>query len=171
MSELYTSQQVENLLSSLAQQINTATQNQPSEQIAMIGIHTGGSVIAEKLHSLCHLTMPLGTLNISFYRDDFSRIGLHPQVEPSDVPFDVNDKTIVLIDDIIFSGRTIRAAMNELFAYGRPSRIILAVLADRGSRELPIQPDFTALQLHIDLSQEIKLDQNLSLHLLEKNHD
>ena len=171
MSKLYSSQQVNNLINTLATQIKSITQSIDPDQIAMIGIHTGGSLIADLLHPLCNIQYPLGTLDISFYRDDYSRIGLHPQVKPSEINFDITDKTIVLVDDIIFSGRTTRAAMNEIFDYGRPAKIILVCLADRGNREIPIQPDIIGLQLHVDLDQEIKLDPNLSLHLLDTAND
>ncbi len=171
MSELYSSKQVINLINTLASQIKTATHATAPKNIAMIGIHTGGSYVANELFSKCDISNPLGTLDISFYRDDFAKIGLHPQVNPSKIDFDVNDKTIILVDDIIFSGRTIRAAMNEIFAYGRPAKILLICLVDRGQREVPIQADFTALQLEIGLHQEIKLDINLSLHLVDKKND
>jgi pyrimidine operon attenuation protein/uracil phosphoribosyltransferase len=84
------------------------------------------------------LVQPYGTLDISFYRDDFDKIGLHSQVLPSDISFPVTDKHLILIDDVLYTGRTIRAAMHELFDYGRPASIRLAVLVDRGERELPI---------------------------------
>jgi pyrimidine operon attenuation protein/uracil phosphoribosyltransferase len=112
---------------------------------ALVGIHTGGVWIAERLHALLKSPQPVGTLDISFYRDDFSRIGLHPQVKPSNLPFDVEGRDILLIDDVLHSGRTVRAAMNELFDYGRPASIRLAVLVDRGGHELPIRPDFVGL--------------------------
>ena len=90
---------------------------------------------------------PLGTLDISFYRDDFGQIGLHAQVKPSDIPFEVEGAHIVLVDDVLYTGRTIRAAMNELFDYGRPATIQLATLIDRGGRELPIAPQYVGAVL------------------------
>lgn len=107
----------------------------------VIGIHTGGVWVADALASRLALDGPLGTINISFYRDDFSRIGLHPQIRPSDLPVSVDNRVVLLVDDVLHTGRTIRAAMNELFDYGRPDRILLAVLATRPGRELPIAPD------------------------------
>jgi pyrimidine operon attenuation protein / uracil phosphoribosyltransferase len=106
----------------------------------IVGIHTGGVWVAERLHALLGCKQPLGMLDISFYRDDFSRIGLHPQVKPSNLPFDLEGRDILLVDDVLHSGRTVRAAMNELFDYGRPASIRLAVLVDRGGHELPIRP-------------------------------
>ena len=95
------------------------------DNLVMIGIHTGGTWIANELYKRLNLSTPLGELDISFYRDDFTQNGLHPQVKSSDLP-DIEGKTIILVDDVIMSGRTIRAAMNELFDYGRPEKILLA---------------------------------------------
>ncbi len=106
-----------------------------------MGIYTGGVWIAQRLHQLLRLECPLGTLDISFYRDDFTRVGMNPQVKPSLLPVSIEDRHVILVDDILNTGRTIRAALNELFDYGRPASILLAVLVDRGGRELPIQAD------------------------------
>ncbi len=115
----------------------------PADRVHLVGIHSGGAWLAEQLHKDLGLSQPFGTLDISFYRDDFDRIGLHSQVQPSDIAFDVADKHLVLVDDVLYTGRTIRAAMNELFDYGRPASIALAVLLDRGGRQLPIAADAT----------------------------
>lgn len=111
----------------------------------VIGIHTGGAWVADALASRLALDAPSGTIDISFYRDDFSRIGLHPQIRPSHLPVPVDNRVVLLVDDVLHTGRTIRAAMNEIFDYGRPERIILAVLASRPGRELPIAPDVVGL--------------------------
>jgi len=131
----------------------------------IVGIHTGGVWVAERLHTLLHCALPLGTLDISFYRDDFSRIGLHPQVKPSSLPFDLEGRDILLVDDVLHSGRTVRAAMNELFDYGRPASIRLAVLVDRGGHELPIRPDFTGLVLDVPAHQNVNLSRLDDGHL------
>jgi pyrimidine operon attenuation protein/uracil phosphoribosyltransferase len=123
----------------------------------MIGIHTGGVWVANALHQQLGLGEPLGTLDISFYRDDFSRIGLNPQVKPSALPFAIEDRHIILVDDVLQTGRTIRAAMNELFDYGRPASIMLAVLVDRAGRELPIEATVSGLRLDQAASERIKL--------------
>lgn len=123
----------------------------------MIGIRTGGVWLAERLNQRLGLSALLGELDISFYRDDFSRVGLNPKVMPSSLPFDTEGRDIVLIDDVLMSGRTIRAAMNEIFDYGRPSSIILATLVDLGARELPIQPDVTGQVLALAPNQRVKL--------------
>ncbi|MCO5108017.1 MAG: bifunctional pyr operon transcriptional regulator/uracil phosphoribosyltransferase PyrR [Burkholderiaceae bacterium] len=107
--------------------------------VSLIGIHSGGAWIAERLHRDLGLARPLGTLSSAFHRDDYGRRGLPVEMKATELPFDVNGADIVLVDDILFTGRTVRAAMNELFDYGRPARIELAVLLDRGGRELPIE--------------------------------
>lgn len=123
----------------------------------MVGIHTGGAWVAERLHRLLALTAPLGVLDISFYRDDFTRIGINPQVKPSQMPGDIDDRHVILVDDVLYTGRTIRAALNEIFDYGRPASVILAVLIDRNGRELPIQADVTAHHFELGPQQQIKL--------------
>ncbi len=128
------------------------------QQPIIIGIETGGYWIAEAIHRRLQPSTELGKLNITFYRDDFTKIGLHPTVKPSRLPNDIDGKTIVLVDDVLYSGRTIRAAMNEIFDYGRPERIILAILIDRGQRELPIQADYVAKNLPLERNEQIKLE-------------
>jgi len=105
------------------------------EDALMIGIHTGGVWVAERLHQTLAIKQPLGQLDISFYRDDFSRIGMNPQVKPSQLPTSVDDAHIILVDDVLHTGRTIRAALNEIFDYGRPASVTLAVLGERSGRE------------------------------------
>jgi pyrimidine operon attenuation protein/uracil phosphoribosyltransferase len=107
--------------------------------VRLVGIHTGGVWLAQRLKAELNVPHAVGVLDISFYRDDFARAGLSPTVKPSRIQFDVAGANILLVDDVLYTGRTVRAAMNELFDYGRPSRIDLAVLVDRGGRELPIQ--------------------------------
>ncbi|MFZ5511994.1 MAG: bifunctional pyr operon transcriptional regulator/uracil phosphoribosyltransferase PyrR [Pseudomonadota bacterium] len=127
---------------------------------ALVGIHTGGVWIAERLHRALGLPTPLGTIDPAFYRDDIHRSGLHPQLRPSDIPFDVADRPIIIVDDVLYTGRTIRAAMNELFDYGRPARIDLAVLVDRGGRELPICARFCAHAMAIPPDKNLQLEQD-----------
>lgn len=123
----------------------------------MVGIHTGGAWVARHLHQAMGLDEPLGLLDISFYRDDFSRIGVNPRVKPSMLPLSVDDRHILLVDDVLYTGRTVRAALNELFDYGRPASVALAVLIDRGGRELPIQADVTGHRLGLAPHQQVKL--------------
>ncbi len=148
---------VETLLARMEAGLRDLIRDRGMDDPAMIGIHTGGAWLAERLHRALGLNTPLGTLDISFYRDDFSTAGLHPQVRPSNLPFKVDDRNIILVDDVIYSGRTIRAALNEIFDYGRPSRVVLAVLIDRGQRELPFAPDVTGTVLSLTEGQRIKL--------------
>ena len=115
----------------------------------LVGIHTGGVWLAERLHDALGLAIPCGALDVSFYRDDYEQIGLHRDVKRSDIPFEVEGRPLVLVDDVLFTGRTIRAAMNELFDYGRPKSIRLAALIDRGGRELPIHADIVGKKLDV----------------------
>jgi pyrimidine operon attenuation protein / uracil phosphoribosyltransferase len=124
---------------------------------SLIGIHTGGSWIATQLQKRMGENVPLGELNIAFYRDDFSRIGMHPQVSPSKLPFDVEARDIVLVDDVLHTGRTIRAAMNEIFDYGRPASITLVVLVERSGHELPIKADIAGKTLALKPGEHAKL--------------
>jgi pyrimidine operon attenuation protein / uracil phosphoribosyltransferase len=126
-------------------------------EIGLIGIHTGGVWVAERLHDALGLKTPLGSLDVSFYRDDYGKIGLHRNVKRSDIPFDVEERPLIVVDDVLYTGRTVRAAMNELFDYGRPGRIRLAALVDRGGRELPIAPDFVGAVVHTERDQGIEL--------------
>ncbi len=123
----------------------------------IIGIHSGGAWIAEHLHKSLNNPHPIGMLDISFYRDDFTQIGLNPQVKSSNLPDSIEDQDIILVDDVLHTGRTIRAAMNELFDYGRPKSISLAVLLDREGRQLPIQADVCGMNIHLAPHQQVKL--------------
>lgn len=150
-------QQLSSILDKMVADIQSRLQAQGIDDAVMIGIRTGGVWVAEALHQRMSLPEPLGHLNISFYRDDFSKIGLHPQVEPSALPFAVDDRHIVLVDDVLHTGRTIRAALNELFDYGRPASVLLAVLVDRPGRELPVQADVIGQFLELDSSEYVQV--------------
>jgi pyrimidine operon attenuation protein/uracil phosphoribosyltransferase len=128
-----------------------------SADTALVGIHSGGVWLAERFLPLLGASLPYGTLDVSFYRDDFASRGLHKENRPSQIPFEVQDRHIILIDDVFYTGRTIRAAMNELFDYGRPASISLAVLVNRGGRELPIVPQIAALELQLAPEQNLQL--------------
>ncbi len=133
----------------------------------IIGIHSGGAWIAESLHRILDNPHPIGLLDISFYRDDFTQIGLNPQVESSNLPESINDRDIILVDDVLHTGRTIRAAMNELFDYGRPRSIRLVVLLDREGRQLPIQADVCGMNIHLAPHQQVKLSYTHGKFLLK----
>ncbi|MCV6611861.1 MAG: bifunctional pyr operon transcriptional regulator/uracil phosphoribosyltransferase PyrR [Amphritea sp.] len=148
---------VDNLLEKIAADLATLIKAKQIDNPMMIGIRTGGVWLAERLHQQLDLSSPLGTLDISFYRDDFSRAGLNPKVQPSVLPNATEDRHIILVDDVIMSGRTIRAAMNELFDYGRPASITLVTLLDLNRRELPIQADITGDTLALGPDEQVKL--------------
>ena len=137
---------LESLISELISGINQYTQEHAIADPVMVGIHRSGVWLAKELHQRMGIKEELGELNVSFYRDDFNRSGLPAQIEPSKLPFSLEDRHIILVDDVIHSGRTVRAAMNELFDYGRPSSIILSVLVARQQREIPIEPQVCALR-------------------------
>jgi pyrimidine operon attenuation protein / uracil phosphoribosyltransferase len=124
---------------------------------AIVGIHSGGAWLVERLLPMLGQDLEHGILDVSFYRDDFNERGLHSETKPSQIPFDVQDKHILLIDDVFYTGRTIRAAMNELFDYGRPASITLAVLVNRGGRELPIAPQISAFDTALADTQNLQL--------------
>ncbi len=151
----------------LAQQILTAD----SKRFALVGIHTGGVWLAERLHQEMASALPLGTLDVSFYRDDFDKIGLHAQVKRSKIPFEVEGAHVLLVDDVLHTGRTIRAAINELFDYGRPASISLATLVDRGGRELPIAAQYTGVELAIPADKMLVLQREKSGRLSLVLHD
>ena len=123
----------------------------------LVGIHTGGVWLAERLHQALGLQLPLGTLDVSFYRDDFNKKGLRRNIKSSDIPFDIDGCDVIIVDDVLYTGRTIRAAINELFDYGRPARIRLATLVDRGGRELPISADFSGADVNVAPGESVEL--------------
>lgn len=158
--------QPDDLIEAMQRDLRELLAQRAVNEAYMIGIQTGGVWIAQALHQALQLPTPLGTLNITFYRDDFTTIGMHPQVTPSNLPFSVDDKHIILVDDVLHSGRTIRAAMNELFDYGRPASIILACLVERRSgRELPICADIVGAHLDLSARQHVKLSGPAPLEL------
>lgn len=155
-----TNTDIQILLTAMAEEVR---QTLGDKKPLLIGIHSGGAWIAKQLAEILgadFFDAPLGTLNIAYYRDDFTRIGMHPQVTPSDLPFAVDDRHLLLVDDVLYSGRTIRAALNEIFDYGRPSSVTLAVLVERNGRELPIQADIIGKSLTMPGDEHIKLKNN-----------
>jgi len=128
-----------------------------TDNIAIAGIYSGGAWVAERLAAELQVDQPVGHIDVSFYRDDYAEKGLPTEVKPTTIPFNVEGATILLVDDVLYTGRTTRAAINELFDYGRPARIMLAALVDRGGRELPIAADFVADTVSLDKSQRLAL--------------
>lgn len=130
-----------------------------ADNIAVVGIYSGGAWLAERLMAALKLTDRdrLGFIDVSFYRDDFAEKGLRADIKPTQISFDVNGATILLVDDVLYTGRTTRAAINELFDYGRPAKIMLAALVDRGGRELPIAADFVADTVTLVAGESLEL--------------
>jgi len=151
----------ERLIQRLADQVNVELQ----EDSALIGIHAGGSMVLTRLkelleESIASLAVPVGVLDVGMHRDDYATRGLKRTVQPTNIPFDVSDKHIILIDDVFYTGRTARAAMNEIFDFGRPASITLAVLVNRGGAELPIQPQIAAYATQLDSTHHLQLSQD-----------
>ena len=145
------------LISAMAVDLKAHLARRAITEPRYIGIRTGGVWVAQALLASLDSDAPLGTLDVSFYRDDFSQNGLHPQVRPSELPFEIEGQHLVLIDDVLMSGRTIRAALNELFDYGRPASVTLVSLLDLDARELPIRPDVVGATLSLGPQQRVKL--------------
>jgi pyrimidine operon attenuation protein/uracil phosphoribosyltransferase len=145
------------LLPQMAAALTSHLNKRKISEPRFIGIRTGGVWVAQALLETLGRQDPLGILDVSFYRDDFTQNGLHPQVQPSELPFEIEGQHLVLIDDVLMSGRTIRAALNELFDYGRPASVTLVSLLDLDARELPIRPDVVGATLSLADDQRVKL--------------
>lgn len=143
------------LYRTLLDQVRTGLEGVPDA--AIVGIHSGGAWLAERLAADLGLQSRLGFIDVSFYRDDYAKKGLHPDVKPTRIDFNVDRATIVLVDDVLYTGRTVRAAINVLFDFGRPQRIMLAALADRGGRELPVAADFAGARVTLAAGQSLAL--------------
>ena len=157
----------EKLLADLAAQMRP----QVTPDTALVGLHTGGVWLAQRLHALLGLTQPAGSLDVSFYRDDYAKRGLSRDTRSSALPFDVEGRHLILVDDVLHTGRTIRAALNELFDYGRPAKVEVGVLIDRGRRQLPVAPTYCATRLDLAEGTRVKLAQDgerLALRLLQE---
>lgn len=155
-------QQIEQAVSRLAQEIaDRARAAGAADALAIVGIRRGGVHLAARLRRalgrLLGQEPPVGTLDIALYRDDLSARGVAPVVGPTDIRFPVQGKTIVLVDDVLYTGRTVRAALDELVDFGRPRRVWLAVLVDRGGRELPIAADFSGARLEVAEGQDVQV--------------
>ena len=149
---------IDKLIDQMAVELRVFLRKTGREDAAIIGVRTGGVWVAEQLASRLGYRAQIGALNIAYHRDDFMRRGLHPTVEASDLPFEVEGRHIVLVDDILYTGRTVRAALNEIFDFGRPASVALIVLVDRGGRELPVEA--TIIGKHMDLlpTEHVKLN-------------
>ena len=149
---------IQRALTRIAHEI--AERNEASADVALVGIPVGGDQLAARLAKILAVIwnhpVPVGILDVTMHRDDLDQ-RVAPTVHPTDIPFDVNGKTIVLVDDVLFSGRTTRAAMDALNVFGRPKKIQLAVLVDRGHRDLPIKADFIGKNVPTSLDEKISL--------------
>jgi len=153
-------QGVERTLNRLAHEI--VEKNRGAERIGLIGIRTRGAPLAERLSRIISeiekgRTVPVGILDITLYRDDFLTARKTPQVQATEIDFDINDRVIVLVDDVLFTGRTIRAAIDAVLDYGRPAKIQLAVMVDRGHREMPVQGDFVGIRAVTAPGEEVRV--------------
>ena len=144
----------EALLAALA----AALRGKVDADTGLVGIHSGGVWVAERLHDALELPLPIGTIDVAFYRDDYESRGLKADVRPSAMPFEIDGRDVVLVDDVLNTGRTTRAALNVLFDYGRPARVRLATLVDRGGRELPIAADFVGGALAVPADDIVVLE-------------
>jgi pyrimidine operon attenuation protein/uracil phosphoribosyltransferase len=147
---------LEHSLASMKTQLTAHCEKKNIENAIVVGVHTGGVWVAERLISAVPTTEPLATLDITFYRDDFTKVGLNPKVNQTSLPA-IEDRHVILVDDVLMSGRTIRAAMNEIFDFGRPASITLAILYDFGQHELPIAADIVGEHLTLNPDQRVKL--------------
>ena len=154
---IMTAQDIERALDRIALQI--LKRNIRTREIVIVGIHTGGVYLSDRIHSIIekreNISLPSGSLDITLYRDDWSRVSQNPIVKKTDISFEVEGKILILVDDVIYTGRTIRAALDAIMDFGRPSSIQLAVLVDRGGRELPVQPDYTGMEIQVGSEQHI----------------
>jgi len=151
--------------------LNNMAMTMQSPEAYIIGIQRGGAIVADALQQRLQsagCNVERGNLDISFYRDDLDAIGAHPEIHPSDIPFDVSGKGIWLVDDVLYTGRTIRAALGEIFDYGRPDSVRLAVLVDRGGRELPVAADLTGLCHEAPAGISVKLVAGAAWHIEQR---
>ena len=153
----YSKDQTQALLLKIENSLKSYLLKNNIEKPIIIGVHTGGVWIADWLQKRLGYEGRAATLNISFYRDDFNKVGVNPTVEPSEMPVSVDDKHVILVDDVLFTGRTTRAAINEIFDFGRPLSVTLVVLVERNGNELPITADIAGEKLELDNNKNIKL--------------
>lgn len=132
----------------------------------MIGIHSGGVLVAKKMHQRLAICEPIGIMDISFYRDDFSELEKHPNTTPSQLPIQMEGRNIILIDDVFYTGRTARAALNEVFDFGRPRQVVLAVLIEREGRQVPLRPDCSGGAIILPSNKKIKLTDSEPLDIV-----
>jgi pyrimidine operon attenuation protein/uracil phosphoribosyltransferase len=159
------SEQMQKTLEGLVREIMGEIENR--DNLVVVGIQTGGVHLARRMQKIInddfYLPLPVGTLDINLYRDDWTRLHTQPLVRSTDLPFDIEDREVILVDDVLYTGRTVRAALGALVDYGRPKRVQLVVMVDRGHRELPICAQFIGTQV------ETTAEEQVNVHLTEKN--
>jgi len=141
----------------LCEQLAAELRPRITPKTAMVGLYTGGAWLAERMHPMLGLKTPLGLMDIAFYRDDYAARGLKHDPKRTKIPFDVTGSELLLVDDVLYSGRTVRAAMNELFDYGRPASIALVALVDRGGRQLPICAQHVGANVEVPPGMRLRL--------------
>lgn len=149
--------EIPTLLATLKTELKQLILERKLQNPIMIGIHSGGAWVAQQLHQYLNIQEPLGLMDVSFYRDDFSEIGIKPSLKPSQLPSQMEGRNIILIDDVFYTGRTSRAALNEIFDYGRPNQVVLGVLIERDGRQVPLRPDCSACSIKLPVEQRIQL--------------
>lgn len=157
------------LITQLSKDIQAFVDKHPNA--VLIGIHTGGVWVSQAINKQLKQPLPMGALNISFYRDDFTQVGLHPNVSASDIQIDIANRPVILVDDVLYTGRTVRAAMNELFDFGRPSRVLLAVLIERDGQELPIKADFAGQRMTLATNEYIQVTNDPIAYQIKRDED
>ncbi|MGD8306379.1 MAG: bifunctional pyr operon transcriptional regulator/uracil phosphoribosyltransferase PyrR [Ignavibacteria bacterium] len=177
MTKILDKQGVDRLLTRISHEI--LEKNKGSENLVLMGLKTRGEFLAkrilEKIKNIDNAELPLGILDVTLYRDDFRTSLKQPQVSVSNITFDINKKAVILIDDVLYTGRTVRSALNALMDFGRPESIQLVIIVDRGHRELPIRADYVGKNIPTSQNQEIKLkmeevDGEDALYLVEINN-
>tara|TARA_S200000501_G_scaffold208980_2_gene196278 strand:+ start:2475 stop:2987 length:513 start_codon:yes stop_codon:yes gene_type:complete len=168
----YSKEQTQELLLKIENSLKNYLLKNNIQKPIIIGVHTGGAWIADWLQKRLDYEGKAATLNISFYRDDFSKVGVNPRVEPTEMPVSVDDEHIILVDDVLFTGRTTRAAINEIFDFGRPLSVTLVVLVERNGNELPISADICGERLELDNNKNIKLlgPEPMILEVIDKDN-
>jgi pyrimidine operon attenuation protein/uracil phosphoribosyltransferase len=149
--------ELESLFARLAAELDKHLRARNIAQPCLVGVQSGGVWVAERLRSALGIDTPCGTLDISFHRDDYGRAGLNPSVRPSQLPWDLAERHVVLVDDVLYTGRTVRAALNEIFDWGRPASVSLAVLLARDGRELPIEASAAGAHIQLPPGHHVKL--------------